>query len=72
MSAPTAEISEAEAVRIAEEACVERGIAWREPYRVKRGWRSWSVRMPSNMRGGNAVIAVSRKTGQAKVRFYAR
>jgi len=66
------DISELEAVRIAQEACANRGIVWREPYSVSKRWRTWQVLMPSNQRGGNAVIYISRKDGSAKVRFYDR
>jgi hypothetical protein len=59
-------------VRIAQDACAERGIAWREPHRAKKGWRNWRVWMPSDRRGGNAVVIVSRASGTAKVHFYAR
>lgn len=66
------EISESQAVEIAKQACAERGIRRHEPYRAKRGWLRWTVMMPSNVRGGNAVIYVSKKDGQAKVRYYER
>jgi hypothetical protein len=66
------EISESEAVRIAKQACAEKSLRWREPYRVKTGWRSWTILMPSNVLGGNAVISVSKNSGEAKVRYYAR
>jgi hypothetical protein len=66
------ELTAREVVEIAKVACAERKIDWREPYTVKRGWRNWTVLMPSNVRGGNAVIYVSKKTGQPKVRFYNR
>ena len=65
-------VTEADAVRIAQEACAERGIAWREPYRINRGWRNWRVWMPSDQRGGNATVIISRISGEAKVHFYAR
>jgi len=66
------EISEPEAVRIAWEECARHSIPWREPYSVRKRWRSWRVQAPSDRRGGHAVIYVSRKHGSAKVRYYAR
>lgn len=66
------EITESQVVEIAKDACAERAIPWREPYSVKKGWRGWTVSMPSNVRGGNALIKVSKKGGQAKVRYYRR
>lgn len=66
------EIPESEVVKIAQQACHDRSIQWREPYRVKEKWRSWRVDMPSNQRGGNAVIYVSKKSREAKVRYYPR
>jgi hypothetical protein len=65
-------IPESEAVRIAHQALAERGIEWDEPHRVKKGWRNWRILTPSNRRGGNSEIKVSRKTGAAKVRRYVR
>lgn len=72
MTHPTPVNSESDAVEIAREECARRGIAWREPYSVKRGWRWWQVLTPANVRGGNSVIYVSRTTGEAKVRRYNR
>ena len=72
MAFPTNEMTDAEAVRIAQEACSRNNIEWREPHSVKKGWRWWTVMTPSNRRGGNAVIAISRTTGKVKVRFYTR
>lgn len=72
MTQPDSEISEADAVRIAQEECARRGIDWREPYKITKGWRRWQVSMPSNQRGGNATIFVSRTTGVVKMRYYAR
>jgi predicted DNA binding protein len=69
---PMNEMTDAEAVRIAQEACNRRSIQWREPRSVKQGWRWWTVMTPSNLRGGNAIISISRTTGQVKVRFYTR
>jgi predicted DNA binding protein len=66
------EMTDAEAVRIAQEACSRHNIEWREPHSVKKGWRWWTVMTPSNRRGGNAVIFISRTTGKVKVRFYTR
>ncbi len=72
MPSPDREVSEEAAVRIAQEECLRRGIPWREPFTCKKGWRTWEVRMPSNQRGGNATILVSRTTGEVKIRHYAR
>ena len=69
---PVSEVSDVEALRVAQEECGRRGIPWREPYRVKKGWRWWTVQMPSNQRGGNAIVLVSRKTGKVKMRYYRR
>jgi hypothetical protein len=66
------EMSESEVVTIAKEACIERGIRWREPYAFRRRWRSWFVLIPLNVRGGNAVIRVSKATGEARIRYYGR
>jgi hypothetical protein len=60
------EISEPEAVRIAQEECARRGIPWREPYSVRKRWPTWQVDAPSDRRGGNAVIYVSRKHGSSR------
>ena len=59
----TAELSEIDVVRIAKDACASKGIEWREPYRLKKGWRHWRVLTPSNRRGGKAVVVISRLTG---------
>jgi hypothetical protein len=66
------ELSESEVVAIAKEACLDQVIRWREPYSVRQRWRSWRVLMPSNIRGGNAAISVSKKSGEAKIRYYGR
>ena len=63
--------SEAEALRIAEEACVQRDLPWRDPA-IKKGWFRWQILAPSGQRGGNAVVYVRRKDGLTKVRFYNR
>jgi len=64
--------SESDALRIAQEVCAQHEIPWLEPHTVTRGWRWWRVRTPSDQRGGNAIILVSRKTGIARVRRYSR
>lgn len=66
------EMSETQVVRIAQDALSERALPWREPYSVKKGWRWWRVMTPSDRRGGNSVIYVHRRTGEAKVRYYDR
>ena len=66
------DVSESKAVEIAKRACAARGIPWREPYRAKKGWLRWTVFTPSEVRGGNAVIYISKKDGRAKVRHYER
>jgi predicted DNA binding protein len=65
-------MTDAEALRIAQEACRRHNIEWREPHSVKKGWRWWTVTTPSDRRGGNAVITISRRTGRVKVGFYTR
>jgi len=65
-------LTEVAVVEVARAACAERGIPWREPYRAKKGWRNWTVRMPSDVRGGNAIIYVAKRTGTAKIRYYPR
>lgn len=66
------EISKSDAARIAQQACAEKDISWQEPYSVRQGWRWWRVTTPSNVKGGNAVILVGRKSGVAKVRYFER
>jgi hypothetical protein len=56
----------------AQRACADRGIEWRGLHGVKEMWPAWRVDMPSNRRGGNAVIYVSKKIRKAKVRYYPR
>jgi hypothetical protein len=63
--------SETEALRIAQEACVQRRLPWRDPA-IKKGWIRWQISSPSGQRGGNAVIYVRRKDGVIRVRFYER
>jgi hypothetical protein len=65
-------VTESDAVRIAQEECSRLGIEWRDPYPVKKGWRRWRVYMPSDVKGGNATILVSRTTGVVRVRYYDR
>ena len=67
-----AELHEIDVSRIAKDACASKGIEWREPYQVKKGWRFWRVLMPANQRGGNADVRISRATGEARIRFYSR
>ena len=66
------EMTEDEVVRIAQQACAARDLRWEEPHAVKKGWRWWTVRTPSNQKGGNSIIYVHRRTGTAKVRHYDR
>jgi hypothetical protein len=66
------EIPEAEVLRIAQQALADRGLPWREPHTLRKGWRRWMVSSPSNIRGGNATVFVHRRTGEAKVRYYDR
>jgi hypothetical protein len=66
------QMSEADVLQIAREALVHAGLTWREPYRLKRGWRHWRVLTPSDVKGGNAVVYVNKASGEAKVRHYAR
>ena len=72
MTQESHEMSETTAIRIAQEECLRKGIEWREPYAVRKRWRSWEVRMPSDRRGGNATIRISRTSGQVKIRFFPR
>jgi hypothetical protein len=72
MNETNGEISEIDAVRLAQQECQRLGIVWREPYSVKRGWRRWQIRTPSNIRGGNTTIFISRENGDTKVRHYIR
>lgn len=65
-------MTESDAVRIAQRACAERRIRWEEPYRATRGLRSWRILMPSDRRGGNTMILVSRTSGIARVHRYGR
>jgi hypothetical protein len=67
-----ADITESEAIGIANKALGERGLTWKEPHRIKKGLRNWRIDTPSNQRGGNSTIIVSRRTGAAKVRHYVR
>jgi hypothetical protein len=72
MGSGRTEVSRADAERIARDECARCGIVWREPFSIKRGWRNWQIRTPSNRRGGNALILVSRQDGSARARFFAR
>jgi hypothetical protein len=63
--------TEADALRLAEDECARRHLAWDHP-RVKRGWLRWRVYTPSDRRGGNTVVYVSRKNGSVRVRHYRR
>jgi hypothetical protein len=69
---PSREISATDAVQIAQDECGKQGIPWREPHSVKEKSDSWEVRTPSNVRGGNATILVSKATGVPKIRYYER
>lgn len=46
MTRPKDGVAESDAVRIARGACVDKGIQWREPIRVKKGWRHWTIFSP--------------------------
>ena len=48
----TGGITESDAVRLAQDECSRLGVQWREPFRVKKGWRWWRILTPSNVRGG--------------------
>ena len=72
MTMPRRDISEDEALRIAKDACATAEVPWREPYSIRRGLRAWQVRTPSNRRGGNTTILVSRSTGEVTIRRYSR
>jgi hypothetical protein len=65
-------ISESEAVQIAQRACADRNIEWEEPYRAYKGLRSWRILTPSDRRGGNTMILVSRKSGTVRLHRYGR
>jgi hypothetical protein len=65
-------VSEADALRLALEECPRRGLPWREPIAVRGGWREWRVYSPSNVRGGNTIVTVRRRSGKVKVRHYDR
>jgi len=63
--------TEAEALEIAKQECVLRGLTWRDPM-VRRGWRWWRIWTPGGQRGGNAIVYVARRDGTTKVRYYDR
>jgi hypothetical protein len=66
------ELSEADVVRIARDECTRCGLPWREPYSVRKGWRYWRVLTPSNIRGGNTLVVISRTTREVRIRHYPR
>jgi len=66
------DMTETDVVRIAQEALAQRSLQWLEPYTVRKGWRWWTVMTPSNRKGGNSIVSVHRRTGEAKVRHYDR
>jgi hypothetical protein len=65
-------ISESEAVRIAQQACADQHIRWEEPHRTTKGLRSWRILTPSDRRGGNTMIIVSRKSGMVRLHRYGK
>jgi hypothetical protein len=65
-------LSEQHVLALAKAECEQRGIPWQEPVSVARHWRRWLVRVPADIRGGNAVVEVSRRTGAVRLRYYDR
>lgn len=64
--------SESDLARLAREACDSRGIVWREPHSIRKGWRWWRVLTPADRRGGNVIVMIARRGGRVKVRFNSR
>jgi hypothetical protein len=62
-------VSEAEALRHAQDLCNREGLPWKEPVRVRRRWGRWLVWTNADKIGGNVEVIVDARTGEARRRW---
>jgi len=56
---PTPTIDRDRAIELAKQECFRQHWPWKEPVRVEEGWKSYTIRTNTHMRGGNVIVRVS-------------